>query len=91
MQMGIERVLKEKFGDAIKDIRQVYDEEVKETTAEVRREWNYYPNMFCSSLLTLRDFMFLIMEISCFPVQIAGGESSPRHTETGYQELRWDC
>ncbi|KAK6937245.1 NIF system FeS cluster assembly, NifU, C-terminal [Dillenia turbinata] len=34
MQMGIERVLKEKFGDAIKDIRQVYDEEIKETTVE---------------------------------------------------------
>lgn len=33
--MGIERVLKEKFGDAIKDIRQVYDEEVRETTVEV--------------------------------------------------------
>lgn len=35
MQMGIERVLKEKFGDAVKDIRQVYDEEVRDTTAEV--------------------------------------------------------
>ncbi|KAK9202002.1 hypothetical protein WN944_017211 [Citrus x changshan-huyou] len=34
MSMGIERVLKEKFGDAIKDIRQVYDEEVRETTVE---------------------------------------------------------
>ncbi|XP_050236411.1 nifU-like protein 1, chloroplastic [Mercurialis annua] len=34
MKMGIERVLKEKFGDAVKDIRQVYDEEVKETTPE---------------------------------------------------------
>ncbi|GLT38111.1 hypothetical protein SLA2020_123770 [Shorea laevis] len=33
MQLGIERVLKEKFGDAVKDIRQVYDE-VKETTVE---------------------------------------------------------
>lgn len=34
MTMGIERVLKEKFGDAVKDIRQV-DEEVRETTVEV--------------------------------------------------------
>ncbi|OAY48881.1 nifU-like protein 1, chloroplastic [Manihot esculenta] len=34
MKMGIERVLKEKFGDAIKDIRQVYDEEPRETTAQ---------------------------------------------------------
>ncbi|KAI5599102.1 hypothetical protein POPTR_002G192200v4 [Populus trichocarpa] len=34
MKMGIERVLKEKFGDAIKDIRQVSDEESKETTVE---------------------------------------------------------
>lgn len=34
MKMGIERVLKEKFGDAVKDIRQVFDEEVKETTVE---------------------------------------------------------
>lgn len=34
--MGIERVLKEKFGDDIKDIRQVYDEHIAETTAEVR-------------------------------------------------------
>lgn len=35
MKMGIERVLKEKFGDALKDIQQVYDEENKETTVEV--------------------------------------------------------
>ncbi|KAJ8573677.1 hypothetical protein K7X08_010188 [Anisodus acutangulus] len=34
MKMGIERVLKEKFGDAIKDIRQVYNEYVVETTVE---------------------------------------------------------
>ncbi|MBA0656209.1 hypothetical protein Goklo_008587, partial [Gossypium klotzschianum] len=34
MKMGIERVLKEKFGDAVKDIRQVYDDEQKETTVE---------------------------------------------------------
>lgn len=32
--MGIERVLKEKFGDAVKDIRQVYDEQTGETTVE---------------------------------------------------------
>lgn len=35
MKMGIERVLKEKFGEAIKDIRQVYDQQVVDTTAEV--------------------------------------------------------
>lgn len=35
MKMGIERVLKEKFGDAVKDIRQVDEEDKKETTAEV--------------------------------------------------------
>lgn len=35
MKMGIERVLKEKFGNAVKDIRQVYDEEASETTVEV--------------------------------------------------------
>ncbi|KAG6431846.1 hypothetical protein SASPL_103414 [Salvia splendens] len=34
MKMGIERVLKEKFGDDIKDIRQVYDEQITETTVE---------------------------------------------------------
>uniref|UniRef100_A0A2P2MRC8 Uncharacterized protein MANES_05G012600 n=1 Tax=Rhizophora mucronata TaxID=61149 RepID=A0A2P2MRC8_RHIMU len=34
MKMGIERVLKEKFGDAVKDIRQVYDETITETTVE---------------------------------------------------------
>ncbi|KAK7379068.1 hypothetical protein VNO80_04521 [Phaseolus coccineus] len=34
MTMGIERVLKEKFGDAVKDIRQVYDQLPKETTVE---------------------------------------------------------
>ncbi|KAL5863079.1 hypothetical protein ACOSQ3_000593 [Xanthoceras sorbifolium] len=34
MKMGIERVLKEKFGEAVKDIRQVYDEEARETTVE---------------------------------------------------------
>lgn len=33
--MGIERVLKEKFGDAVKDIRQVYDDDhTSETTVE---------------------------------------------------------
>lgn len=35
MKMGIERRLKEKFGDAIKDICQVYDEQINETTVEV--------------------------------------------------------
>ncbi|KAL6228231.1 hypothetical protein ACLB2K_002185 [Fragaria x ananassa] len=34
MKMGIERVLKEKFGDALKDIQQVFDEENRETTVE---------------------------------------------------------
>ncbi|KAF5732067.1 hypothetical protein HS088_TW18G00756 [Tripterygium wilfordii] len=34
MKMGIERVLREKFGDELKDIQQVYDEEVSETTVE---------------------------------------------------------
>ncbi|KAK4418024.1 NifU-like protein 1, chloroplastic [Sesamum alatum] len=34
MKMGIERVLKEKFGDAIKDICQVSDEQILETTVE---------------------------------------------------------
>ncbi|NP_001238705.1 NifU-like protein 1, chloroplastic [Glycine max] len=34
MTMGIERVLKEKFGDAVKDIRQVYLTEPRETTVE---------------------------------------------------------
>ncbi|KAK2968315.1 hypothetical protein RJ640_021704 [Escallonia rubra] len=34
MKMGIERVLKEKFGDAVKDIVQVYDEQLSETTVE---------------------------------------------------------
>ncbi|KAL2345501.1 hypothetical protein Fmac_006786 [Flemingia macrophylla] len=35
MKMGIERVLKEKFGDAVKDIQQVYDNnEPRETTAK---------------------------------------------------------
>ncbi|KAF3962309.1 hypothetical protein ACB098_10G067500 [Castanea mollissima] len=33
MTMGIERVLKEKFGDAVKDIQQVYDE-AQETNVE---------------------------------------------------------
>ncbi|KAG9457758.1 hypothetical protein H6P81_002266 [Aristolochia fimbriata] len=32
MKMGIERVLKEKFGEAVKDIRQVFDEIQAETT-----------------------------------------------------------
>eukprot|EP00262_Sarcandra_glabra_P012749 TRINITY_DN334_c0_g1_i2.p1 TRINITY_DN334_c0_g1~~TRINITY_DN334_c0_g1_i2.p1 ORF type:complete len:232 (+),score=24.88 TRINITY_DN334_c0_g1_i2:36-698(+) len=32
MKMGIERVLKEKFGDAVKDIRQVSDDQQIETT-----------------------------------------------------------
>ncbi|PRQ49694.1 putative calcium-transporting ATPase [Rosa chinensis] len=35
MKMGIERVLKEKFADALKDIQQVFDEENRETTVEV--------------------------------------------------------
>jgi len=35
MKMGIEKVLKEKFGDAVKDIRQVDGEQIRETTVEV--------------------------------------------------------
>ncbi|KAH6813928.1 NFU domain protein 1 [Perilla frutescens var. frutescens] len=34
MKMGIERVLNEKFGDAIKEICQVYDEQISETSVE---------------------------------------------------------
>ncbi|KAG0500999.1 hypothetical protein HPP92_001071 [Vanilla planifolia] len=34
MKMGIERVLKEKFSDAVKEIRQVFDEQMTETTVE---------------------------------------------------------
>lgn len=34
MKMGIERVLKEKFGDAIKDILQINDQQISETTVE---------------------------------------------------------
>lgn len=48
MTMGIERVLKEKFGDALKDIRQVFDEEVKHITVEV------------SEATLLRNFRVLI-------------------------------
>jgi hypothetical protein len=42
MNMGIERVLKEKFGDAIKDIRQVFDgdQPPAETTPEVHHQTN---------------------------------------------------
>ncbi|PWA62526.1 NIF system FeS cluster assembly, NifU, C-terminal [Artemisia annua] len=36
MKMGIERVLKETFGDAVKDVDQVYDEQPAETTVEAR-------------------------------------------------------
>lgn len=35
MKMGIERVLKEKFGDQIKDIVQVFEEEPVRTTVDV--------------------------------------------------------
>ncbi|GAB2282152.1 NifU-like protein 1, chloroplastic [Dionaea muscipula] len=35
MKMGIERVLREKFGEAVKDIRQIYDEPITGTTIEV--------------------------------------------------------
>ncbi|KAK9139141.1 hypothetical protein Scep_008822 [Stephania cephalantha] len=34
MKMGIERVLKEKFGDAVKDIQQVYDDQDNTATVE---------------------------------------------------------
>ncbi|XP_077218948.1 NFU domain protein 1 [Tasmannia lanceolata] len=34
MKMGIERVLKEKFGESVRDIRQVFDEQPMETTVE---------------------------------------------------------
>ncbi|KAL8224817.1 hypothetical protein R6Q57_017374 [Mikania cordata] len=34
MKMGIERILKEKFGDTVKDIVQVYDQQPAETTVE---------------------------------------------------------
>ena len=36
MKMGIERVLKEKFGDAVKDIVQVFDEQAAATSVEVK-------------------------------------------------------
>lgn len=35
MKMGIERVLKEKFGEAVEDIRQVVDDQQTETTVAV--------------------------------------------------------
>lgn len=35
MKMGIERVLKEKFGEAVKEIRQVFDDQQTETTVAV--------------------------------------------------------
>ena len=43
MKMGIERVLKEKFGDAVKDIQQVSDaDQPKETTVEVIIVFYFY-------------------------------------------------
>lgn len=42
MKMGIERVLKEKFGGAVKDIRQIYDEDKRETTVEVISPFSYH-------------------------------------------------
>lgn len=49
MKMGIERVLKEKFGDALKDIQQVYDEENRETTVEVSFRFRHFET--CLSVL----------------------------------------
>lgn len=46
MKMGIERALKEKFGDSLKDVRQVFDDQPNETTVQVRMK-NCYK--VCSS------------------------------------------
>lgn len=66
MTMGIERVLKEKFGDALKDIRQVFEEEVKQITVEVRKappeEFAYYSLM---SYLRLRfDWFYCLQAVN---------------------------
>lgn len=52
MKLGIERVLKEKFGDALMDICQVYEDQINDTTVEV--------GLFCSSLFL---YGFLLHEL----------------------------
>lgn len=64
MKMGIERVLKEKFGDAVKDICQVYDDQINETTVEVGLFYSLYGFL-------LHDFYF-----SCLYYFYAGSEWS---------------
>lgn len=56
--MGIERVLKEKFGDAVKDICQVYDDQINETTVEVGL---FYSLLILYGFL-LHDFYFSCLE-----------------------------
>jgi len=56
MTMGIERVLKEKFGDALKDIRQVFDEEVKQITVEVSEALFKKSALICSSVFAFDWF-----------------------------------
>lgn len=53
MKMGIERVLKEKFGDAVKDIVQVFDEQPAETTVEASLYLNccVYKTRFMNGLI----------------------------------------
>jgi hypothetical protein len=85
--MGIERVLKEKFGDAVKDIRQVLDEDQQpaETMPEV---WEHRPPLTQPWLLfpnCLVDLCALIGYEYSVP---AGGEQTPRHTAAGDRQLR---
>lgn len=60
MKMGIEKVLKEKFGDAVKDIRQVDGEQIRETTVEV----SFFPTLVSEDVMScggmLSDLNFLM-------------------------------
>jgi hypothetical protein len=56
MKMGIERVLKEKFGDAVQDIRQLSFEEPKETTVEASPILQYPFFIFSFFVLNLFDY-----------------------------------
>lgn len=75
MKMGIERVLKEKFGDEIKDICQVYDEQIKETTVEV------------SSCIYNVKFVQVYSIIRMLAT--AGSEQPSRGIKTSHKKLWW--
>ncbi|CAL5350261.1 unnamed protein product [Camellia sinensis] len=88
MKMGIERVLKEKFGDAVKDIRQVYDDDhTSETTVEAVNGHldilrpaikNYGMYWFLFSAVSHMDLDFGFLSLENFKAALSSIQRQPK-------------